>query len=81
MAKPILTIGVPLLSKELYEEIESAWKNTITDYHVIIYRANYHNIKFEVFNEKDMTDIELHELKELVNNSISNSVNLACFKG
>lgn len=71
MVKPILTVGVPMLSHEQHEEIIKTLKKTIDDYHIIVYTNNTNGeIIFEAFYEKDMSEIELEELKQLVTDSI-----------
>ncbi len=74
MVKPILTVGVPMLSHEQHNEILKTLKQTINDYHIIVYNNNsVEEVKFEAFYEKDMSEIELEEIKQLVTNSIKKS--------
>lgn len=68
--KPILTVGIPLLSLQGYDDIYKKLKNQIKDYHIIVYNNIENKVKFEVFYEKDISEIELKELRKLVINSI-----------
>ncbi len=70
MAKPILTVGVPMLTAANRVKISEELNKRIKDYHNIIYVTCGDEVKFEVFYEKDMSEIELSELKELVVNGI-----------
>lgn len=75
MIKPIFLIGLP---KEA--EIESVYntQNTIdelvgNDYYVLTYLQNKgEDIIFNVFYEKDIEEIELDKLKEMVYESYKN---------
>jgi len=67
MIKPILAIGIPKATKSKIIEIEENISNKIKDYHIIVYPLyNQENIKIEVFCKKDIIDIELKDLKELI---------------
>lgn len=65
--KPIFTVG---LSREIgIEKILQVTKNLelkMPDYHVLTYLHDELNTKFQVFYEKDFSEIEFEDLKSLV---------------
>ena len=77
MAKPILTVGLP--SGTFKETINSTSdrlncpkKGLSKEYHILCYaQTNGEEIKFEVFYEKDFTEVQYEELKQIIINNIS----------
>jgi len=65
MAKPILIIKVPRGTNQ--DDILENLNGKLTDYYVLIVEhRELKNIAFQVFYEKDMTDIKFDGLKEYV---------------
>ena len=67
MAKPIFIAEVPIMQTQ--DEIANITKilgTKLDDYHVLIVQTNVDYFNFKVFYEKDFTEIELNDLKELI---------------
>lgn len=69
MAKPIFIVRLPSETDEL-ERISKNLTDSLSDYYVLTISGNYDEAKFEVFYEKDMTDIKFDELKQHLTNII-----------
>ena len=74
MSKPILLVGFPVdISMEMFDMSQkhlSKMYDLKEDYHILCYQCNVPEIKFEVLNAINATDIELEELKERVLNQL-----------
>lgn len=75
MAKPIALIKVtpPFFEKTPFYEIQSALSEKMNDYHVLVtpnYNEDATPIELQVFHEKDWTEENQAELKELILNSL-----------
>jgi hypothetical protein len=82
MAKPICVIKIDSntdlgngknISSE-YGSVSKAMSDALPDYHVIVVPTQYEYdpepIKLQVFHEKDFTEIEYQELKQLITDSL-----------
>lgn len=65
MAKPIFLIGA-----KNPEKLGNVIDGKITDYHVLVYPIRHNGYEFNVFYEKDFTDIKFAELKEFINQAM-----------
>ncbi len=66
-AKPILTIGLPdSMNRERSSEISENLQKKLSDYHVLVYPTKEEEIKFQTFYDKDFTEVNLEELKQLI---------------
>lgn len=73
MAKPIFIIELPDGEENQIETIKNYLEEKLNDYHVlIVWGGKVEEIKYNVYYEKDMTDIKFEELKDIVNESINN---------
>lgn len=72
MAKPIFTIGFP--SDAAKDQLAGAQKGLgekLRDYHVIVYATSKTtDIKFDLFNVSDVDEINIEELKSIVNDTL-----------
>lgn len=68
MAKPILTITIPISQKEKSNGLAADIENTLNyEYHVLVcFSENKKEIGFNVFYEKDHIPIDIQGLKELI---------------
>jgi hypothetical protein len=66
MAKPIFIIEIPFTTTEDqlrdYESFGTQWD----DYHILLIEKDIDEITYKVIYEKDFTEINFEELKELV---------------
>lgn len=66
MAKPILLIKSAF---SLNEEMHLSIKKMVEDYHIFfVVEKGIESIKFETYNAKDATDIDIEELKKIITN-------------
>ena len=70
MAKPIFIVRLPSETEEL-ERISKNLTDSLSDYYVLTISGNCDKAEFDVFYEKDMTDIKFDELKEYVTKIIN----------
>ena len=73
MAKPILTVGVPLgipLSKNDHKHIENEMKSKCPDYNIIVYVIPHNEVAFQVFYEKDQIPIDYDGLRKLITDNM-----------
>lgn len=75
MPKPIALIKVatPFFKKTPFYEIQSALSEMMHDYHVLVtpnYNEDATPIELQVFHEKNWTEIQQQELKDLIINSL-----------
>jgi len=75
MAKPICVIFYNKdfdKSQQTYREIADFLDNKMPDYHVFFLpkHDNEETLEFKVFHEKDFTEIQYQELRQLVENAI-----------
>jgi len=67
-AKPIFIIRLPdTLSRGELHEFSKKATTTLTDYHTLIVTSEVKEVNFECFNCDNITDIDLEELKGIIN--------------
>jgi hypothetical protein len=72
MAKPILIINVPMITREQYLAVsDSAKQATDNEYHVLIYTGTGSAPDFKVLNAEDLTPLQFEELKSIVEKTIA----------
>lgn len=76
MAKPIFTIGVPIIyvsdRHELMKTLQKDMADRYSDYYVLLYPSFKDEPVFQVFYEKDMIDINFDELKQIITTTMNN---------
>lgn len=69
--KPIFTVGLPLSETDIISDIEHMLSKKLEDYHVLLYVSKTATEPvFECFYNKDITDIEITELQNIVYDSL-----------
>ena len=69
--KPIFILNLPKnVSHEYMESVSKDLAATLYDYHVLTLLADTKDISFEVFYSEDFTEVNLDELKEIVNKAM-----------
>lgn len=69
-AKPIFVIKLPgHFTLDDVAKIQHHTENKMKDYHVLICRHNEDDLGFECFYNKDIKEVEIEELKEMVRES------------
>ena len=67
MAKPIFIVEAPMMqTHEEFVNTQKVLDNKLNDYHVLIVQTNVDDFNFKVFYDKDFTEINYDELKELI---------------
>lgn len=66
MAKPIFIIAVPQRDADEIPFIMQNLKDTMSDYHHIVYPHSKDEPEFKVFYEKDFDEVKYEELKQIV---------------
>ena len=66
MAKPIFILEMPNFYIEFCNDIEIKLKKQLTDYHVLVMATDVTETKYTVFYEKDFTEINYNELKNII---------------
>ena len=78
MPKPIFLVGFPeSASLEDLHIAQSRLDRKIDDYHVIVYRSYSKQMEFHCFHEKDIEEIELEKLKQIVGKVSEQTSNLS----
>ena len=72
MAKPIFIIRLPKTEARKEREITNSLKITFPklykEYHIlVVFSTDTESIQFEAFNPKDIPDIDIEKLKEILN--------------
>lgn len=71
--KPILVITGRCFSMAEHDKIHDKLSNQMPDYHILVINGfNRDGIKTEVFNPKDIPEIELSKLKKIVMDGVLN---------
>lgn len=71
MAKPIFLVGIIADHTEAFEQVQKAVESKLDDYHVLVHHSQTDELTFQVFYEKDFTEINYEELKQLIKESIN----------
>ena len=67
MAKPIFIVETPITqTNEEVANMQRVLENKLNDYHVLIIQMDVDNFNFKVFYDKDFTEINYDELRELI---------------
>ena len=67
MAKPIFIVELPdYITKEDFDKIQFNLEKKLTDYHVLVTSIDVEQINYKVFYEKDFTEINYSELKNII---------------
>jgi hypothetical protein len=67
MAKPIFIVELPdYITKEDFDKIQFNLETKLTDYHVLVTGTDVEQINYKVFYEKDFTEINYSELKNII---------------
>ena len=74
MAKPIVLVSLNRHANVQHvQEVSNMISEKLTDYHVIVTLTRFlEETKFEVFYEKDFTDIKYQELKSIIEKATLN---------
>lgn len=84
MAKPICVVKVVDSATAFVPifELQKILDDKLTDYHVLVVPFTYLSedtcyepMRVQVFHEKDFTDIQYHELKQLIEDNIKQTIN------
>lgn len=74
MAKPILIVRIPkperFIPNSDFKEMEDLLQQKVPDYNIILIISLVEDIVFEVFYEKDYTELKFEELKQLIKDSL-----------
>ena len=71
MAKPIFIVEAPMMqTREEFIKTQKVLENKLNDYHVLIVQTNVDDFNFKVFYDKDFTEINYDELRELIKEKI-----------
>jgi uncharacterized pyridoxamine 5'-phosphate oxidase family protein len=72
MAKPIFTVSIHnSADKEDVIRVEEMLMNKLPDYHVLIYLSSSDEPKFQTFYDKDFTEVNYEEMKEIIKKSMN----------
>jgi hypothetical protein len=67
MAKPIFTVSIHnSATQEDVQRVEEMLINKLPDYHVLIYLSPSEEPIFKTFYDKDFTEVNYEELKEII---------------
>lgn len=67
MAKPIFIVEAPdLQTQEDLVNTQKVLENKLNDYHVLVVQTNVNDFNFNVFYDKDFTEINYDELRKLI---------------
>ena len=77
MAKPIFIVEAPdLQTQEDLVNTQKVLENKLNDYHVLVVQTNVNDFNFNVFYDKDFTEINYDELRKLIKEKLKQLLKL-----